>query len=48
MIFLYHFRKTGFVTLNFTPDNLGRLEPLLRARFAISEPEGSPAPRKRV
>ena len=37
MIFPHYLTITGFVVLNFTIANLGRLEPKI-ARFAISEP----------
>ena len=41
--------KTGFVTVNFTKANIGRLEPLILAMFCVYQNlQAVPAPRKRV
>ena len=34
-IFSQSSRNAGFVILNFTPDNIGRLEPLMLAMFCV-------------
>ena len=47
--FRHSFPMAGFVILNFSPDNIGYIEPLTLTMFCVyEEPAGCPAPRKRV